>query len=34
VEGTYRITMRVGRGEEIESLVVPGLVLKADEVLG
>lgn len=34
VEGTYRVTMRVGRGEKIESLAVPGLVLKADEVLG
>jgi Uma2 family endonuclease len=34
VEGRYRVTMRVGRGEEIESLLVPGLILKADEVLG
>lgn len=34
VGGTYRVTVRVGRGEEITSLAVPGLVLKADEVLG
>ena len=31
--GVYRITVRVGRGEEIASLEVPGLVLSADEVL-
>jgi Uma2 family endonuclease len=34
VGGRYRVTVRVGRGEEIESLAVPGLMLKADEVLG
>jgi Uma2 family endonuclease len=33
-EGGYRVTLRVGRGEEIESLALPGLVLRADEVLG
>ena len=34
VGGTYRVTVRVGRGEEIPSLAVSGLVLNADEVLG
>jgi len=34
VGGAYRVTMRVGRGEEIASQAVPGLVLRADEVLG
>jgi Uma2 family endonuclease len=34
VGGTYRLTLRAGRGEEIASLAVPGLVLRADEVLG
>jgi Uma2 family endonuclease len=31
--GAYRITMRVGRGKEIESLALPGLVLRVDEVV-
>ncbi|MBV9281129.1 MAG: Uma2 family endonuclease [Chloroflexi bacterium] len=34
VGGTYRLTLRAGRGEEIASLAMPGLVLRADEVLG
>lgn len=34
VEGAYRDAVRVGRGEEIASLAIPGLVLKADDVLG
>jgi Uma2 family endonuclease len=34
IEGAYRVTVRVGRGEEIASPAVPGLVLKTDEVLG
>lgn len=34
VAGRYSLTVRAGRGEEIESLAVPGLTLKADEVLG
>jgi Uma2 family endonuclease len=34
VEGAYRVTMRVRRGKEIESLTVPGLAFKADDVLG
>jgi|SRR5579884_2248750 len=33
VDGTYRVTMRVGRGEAIESTVFPDLRLKTDEVL-
>ncbi|MGI8827925.1 MAG: Uma2 family endonuclease [Chloroflexota bacterium] len=32
--GRYSVTLRVGRGEEIESTVLPGLVIAADEVLG
>jgi Uma2 family endonuclease len=31
--GAYRTTMRVGRGREITSLAVPGLVLRVDEVM-
>jgi Uma2 family endonuclease len=34
VEGRYRVTVRARRGEEIDSLAVPGLTLRADEVLG
>lgn len=34
LDGSYRITVRVGRGEEIPSVAVPQLVLRADEVLG
>lgn len=34
VEGSYRVALRVGRGEEIESLAVPGLIFDVDEVLG
>ncbi len=34
VDGRYRVTLRVGRGEEIESTVVPGLTVNADDVLG
>lgn len=33
-KGSYREVRRVGRGDEIESLSAPGLVLKADDVLG
>jgi Uma2 family endonuclease len=34
VGGSYRITVRVGRGEQIESIALPGLVVRADAVLG
>jgi Uma2 family endonuclease len=34
VEDTYGVTVRVRRGQEIESLTLPELVLKVDEVLG
>lgn len=34
VGASYRVTVRVGRGEEVASLVVSGLVLKANDVLG
>jgi Uma2 family endonuclease len=34
VDGTYRMAMRVGRGHAIESVLIPGLVLSADDVLG
>jgi Uma2 family endonuclease len=30
---TYRSVVRTGRGEEVESLAVPGLVLRVDQVL-
>lgn len=30
----YGVALRVGRGEEIESTVVPGLVIRADDVAG
>lgn len=33
VGGTYSVTVRAERGEEIESIAVPGLRLNADEVL-
>lgn len=34
VDGEYRTMLRVGRGRQTESTVLPGLVLKVDEVLG
>lgn len=34
VGGTYRVMVRVGREEVIESAAVPGLVLIVDEVVG
>jgi hypothetical protein len=32
VASTYRVIMRVGQGEAIESTVLPGLRLKTDDV--
>ena len=34
VDGTYRRVVRAGRGGEIESTMLPGLVLRANDVLG
>jgi Uma2 family endonuclease len=31
--GTYRLTVRVGRGKEIQSLAMPDLVLRVDDVV-
>jgi Uma2 family endonuclease len=31
--GMYRLTVRAWRGEELESITVPGLVLRVDDVL-
>lgn len=34
VDGTYRVTVRVGRGEAIESTVLPNLRLQTNDVFG
>jgi Uma2 family endonuclease len=34
VDGSYRLLLRAGRGETVESTTVPGLVFRVEDVLG
>lgn len=34
VEGSYRLLLRAGRGETVESTTVPGLAFRVEDVLG